>query len=204
MREHDRSTQPRQCVEPFANRFDHPDILGAEHGTEYPNNVSPAAGAGSQSLTPTLSASAFSDSDCFGDVHRASQWQVLNSSGNGVVADSGTNTVRLLSWTVPDGKLNYGSNYMWRVRYQDGRFGWSSYSPPTAFSTIDSRLTATRQGTNLVLTWSASDPAFQLFYATNLLAAIWTPSSDAPAIVNGRYTVTNSMTNRFRVYQLKK
>jgi hypothetical protein len=169
-----------------------------------PSNVSPAAGTTGQPLTPTLTASAFSDADCTGDTHAASQWQVLNSGGTVVVADSGTNTVSKVSWTVPAAKLNYGSNYVWRVRYQDSRNGWSSYSTQTAFTTGGPPLNGTRVGANIVLSWPTNASAFKLFYATNLPATTWISNPVAPPIVSGQYTITNTMTNSFKIYRLKK
>ena len=50
------------------------------------------------------------------------------AAGAVVVADSGTDTVNKTSWTVPSGKLYFGSNYQWHVRYQDSRAGWSANS----------------------------------------------------------------------------
>src|SRR5439155_3068362 len=83
-----------------------------------PSNVSPPNGATNVSLTPALEASAFADSDCTGDTHAASQWQVLNAPGTVVVWDSGTNSVDKTSIVVPAGKLAYASNYVWHVRYR--------------------------------------------------------------------------------------
>src|SRR5262249_24384105 len=98
-----------------------------------PTNISPANAAKNLAATPLLQGSAFRDLDCFGDSHAASQWQVLTTAGK-IVADSGTDTVHLASWTVPAAKLAYGSNYQWHVRYRDGRNAWSLYSSNTTFS----------------------------------------------------------------------
>ncbi len=61
-----------------------------------------------------------------------------------------------------------------------------------------------RQGNNLVLSWPTNDPAFKLFYATNLSATTWISNTVAAAIVSGQYTITNGMTNNARFYRLKK
>ena len=58
-----------------------------------PLNLLPVNGAVGIAITPTLQSSTFSDTDCIGDTHAASQWQILNSAGVIVVADSGTDTV---------------------------------------------------------------------------------------------------------------
>jgi hypothetical protein len=97
-----------------------------------PSNVSPAANALVADLTPTLTANAFNDG-AIGSKHVAAQWQILNGLGIAVY-DSGTDTAHLTSLSVPAGKLNVGSTYSWKVRYQDNYGGWSSYSTPTSLS----------------------------------------------------------------------
>lgn len=94
-----------------------------------PSNVSPAANATVSSLTPLLSASAFSDS-AIGSTQVAAQWQIFN--GRALVFDTGTDTTNLLKLTVPAGKLAFGNTYTWQVRHQDNYGGWSSYSAPTS------------------------------------------------------------------------
>ena len=169
-----------------------------------PSNISPPNATTNVSVTPTLQASAFSDVDCIGDTHAASQWQVLNSAGVIVVADSGTDTVNKVTWTVPANKLYYGSNYVWQVRYQDSRNGWSTYSAQTTFTTVGPLLGGSKQGTNIVFQWSTNAPGFSLQWLTNLGLVNWSNATPAPVIVSGQYTVTNSMTNNVRFYRLKK
>lgn len=171
-----------------------------------PVNVSPGAGAKGVSVTPVLQASAFSDPDpvCVGDTHASSQWLVLSSSGAAIVADSGTDVVNRVSWTVPSGKLYYGSNYQWQVRYRDSRNGWSSYSARTFFTNSGPLLTSIQRGTNLVFNWPTNSLGFGLQWSTNLGATTWSNATPAPVIVNGQYAVTNNMTNQFRFYRLKK
>lgn len=169
-----------------------------------PSNISPPNAATNASVTPTLQASAFNDVDCIGDTHAASQWQVLNSAGAVVVADSGTDTVNKVTWTVPTNKLYYGSNYVWKVRYQDSRSGWSSYSAQTTFTTGGPLLSGTKQSTNMVFKWPTNALGFSLQWVTNLSSANWSNATPAPVIVSGQYTVTNSMTNNARFYRLKK
>jgi hypothetical protein len=169
-----------------------------------PSNVSPTNSETSVSITPTLQASVFIDLDCIGDTHAASQWQVLNSSGAIVVADSGTSIVNKVSWSVPPGRLNLGSNYQWRVRYQDNRNGWSSYSTPSSFTTAGPSLIGFKQGTNIVFKWPTNAVGFTLQWTTNLPASNWSNATPSPVVVNGLYTVTNNATNRTRFYRLKK
>ncbi|NOS71807.1 MAG: Ig-like domain-containing protein [Verrucomicrobia bacterium] len=169
-----------------------------------PSNISPPNAATTVSVTPTLQANAFNDVDCIGDTHVASQWQVLNSAGAVVVADSGTDTVNKATWTVPTNKLYYGSNYVWKVRYQDSRSGWSSYSAQTTFATGGPLLSGAKQGTNMVFKWPTNALGFSLQWVTNLSSVNWSNATPAPLIVSGQYTVTNSMTNTAKFYRLKK
>jgi hypothetical protein len=100
-----------------------------------PANVSPPDGS-TESLTPTLQSSAFSDDA--GDTHAASQWQISNVAGDytSPVFDSGRDTSNLLSLLVPSGRLGYSTTYYWHVRYQDGLLDWSEWSAETSFTTV--------------------------------------------------------------------
>jgi len=170
-----------------------------------PTNLEPANLAANLAITPTLLAGAFTDADCLGDTHAASQWQVLNSAGSIVIADSGTDTVNKVSWTVPANRLYYGSNYQWRVRFRDSRNAWSSNSVPTTFSTVMPSLTGLKQGTNYVLRWPTNVAGFSLQWSPNLGAQNWSNGTPpGPYIFNGYYTVTNGLTNQFRFYRLKR
>lgn len=169
-----------------------------------PSNVSPATMAAGLSTTPTLQATPFADPDCVGDTHAASQWQVMNSSGGVVVADSGTDPVNRVAWTVPAGKLSYGGSYQWHVRYQDNRGAWSSYSPLTTFTTGGPLLSGMRQETVVILRWPSSAAGFRLQRSANPGAANWSNALPAPVNVNGEFTVTNRMTNSAQFYRLTK
>ncbi len=59
-------------------------------------------------------------------------------------------------------------------------------------------------GTNLLLTWPTSATGFSLQWSTNLANPNWSNASPQPVVVGGAYTVTNSPTNQFRFYRLKK
>ena len=100
-----------------------------------PSNLSPANSATNQSLTPTLSASAFSDPDA-GDSQAAAQWLIKRSSDGATIFDSGTDTVNKTSRLVPAGVLANGTLYNWQVRYQDNHGAWSNYSAATSFTTL--------------------------------------------------------------------
>ncbi|MBU0664416.1 MAG: CxxxxCH/CxxCH domain-containing protein [Proteobacteria bacterium] len=102
-----------------------------------PVNTLPAAGATSVALSPTLTASSFSDSDA-GDTFQASQWLISTGSGAafdaGIVYDSGIANGST-SHTVT-GTGTFGTTYFWKVRYQDSKGVWSSDSNETNYTTF--------------------------------------------------------------------
>ena len=107
-----------------------------------PVNVQPAHQAADLSLTPVLTASAFSDYDvsayaALSDSHMASQWQLRSSSGTytSPVWDSGQESAAATSIEVPAGKLRSGTVYYWHARYQDSHGNWSAWSLDTSFTT---------------------------------------------------------------------
>lgn len=97
-----------------------------------PDNSSPSNLATVTTLTPTLTASAFSD-DQSGHASTSAQWQISTSSSfSSPIYDS--NTVSYgASLVVPNATLSDKNVYYWRVRYQDASEMWSSYSTPTRF-----------------------------------------------------------------------
>lgn len=102
-----------------------------------PDNVSPSGKAtGDTSLTLTLKASAFSDTDP-SDVHTASQWQITITAGDYSTPtyDSEPDTSNLTQIAVPSGVLDYDIAYYWHVRYQDSYENWSDWSEETSFTT---------------------------------------------------------------------
>lgn len=98
-----------------------------------PANTSPAANSSVSGFTPRLAINGFSDG-AIGSTHVASEWQIFK--GGTLIYDTGTDTTDLLGLTVPAGKLTAGNSYTWQVRYEDNYGDWSSYSTPTAFSTL--------------------------------------------------------------------
>jgi len=99
-----------------------------------PTNQSPAEGATVTTLSPLLTASAFSD-DQSGHTHAASQWQVDdNSDFLSTAYDSGETALGEISHSVPAGYLANFSSYYWKVRYKGSCGGWTSWSTATSFS----------------------------------------------------------------------
>lgn len=97
-----------------------------------PAAIAPAAGAVNQSVAPTLTANAFSDSDA-GDLHASSQWVIRNLATN-AVTDTGEDIGH--KTTLPLNGLTYATSYAWKVRYRDDRGAWSEYSAEVTFTTV--------------------------------------------------------------------
>ena len=169
-----------------------------------PTNLSPADGALSQSITPTLQASAFTDPD-IGDTHAASQWVLRRASDSLVAFDSGDDAINKTNRTLPAGCLAYSETYAWQVRYKDNRATWSPYSAQTTFTTLAPPLGATRQGTNIVFVWPTDTPGFGLYASTNLASpSVWSAVTSAPVVVSGQYVISNSFSGPRMFYRLKK
>lgn len=107
-----------------------------------PSNSSPADGEIVTSLTPILSAEAFSDEQP-GHTFLNAEWQINTTNDfssplydSGVVAYSS-------SHAVPSAVLSDRVSYFWRVRYQDSSGQWSNYSSATKFNVSESVISVT-------------------------------------------------------------
>ncbi|HWB54069.1 MAG TPA: amidase domain-containing protein [Tepidisphaeraceae bacterium] len=138
-----------------------------------PTNVSPTDSTTVLITTPTLTASAFSDSST-GISQKAAQWHMY--LGNTVVYSSGVDTTDLTSVTVPAGILTNGSTYAWSVRYEDNYGNWSSYSIPTTF-TVQTPTVLALSGPSLYV---RVDPDAQHVDVWNNADATGNPSQQVP------------------------
>lgn len=106
----------------------------AKSAPAQPANLLPANRAECSEASPTLTTSDFDDPDgrC---THLASQWQVTLTQGDysKTVFDSGRSLSALVSIQLPEGLLQQGKAYYWRVRYQNNHGNWSEYSAETYF-----------------------------------------------------------------------
>ncbi|MEH0020896.1 MAG: hypothetical protein V6Z89_14670 [Desulfobacter sp.] len=69
------------------------------------------------------------------DTHAASQWQLASDpTFSNILHDSGSTGVDLVSHNVPDGTVERGSVYYWRVRHEGTSEGWSDWSGAVMFS----------------------------------------------------------------------
>ncbi|MFC1978542.1 PKD domain-containing protein [Chloroflexota bacterium] len=117
---------------------------------DQPVNSAPANAATDVTLTPTLTSSAFADSDA-GDTHAASQWQISTTSGDysSVVYDSAADSTNKTSVAIPASTLTYSTTFYFRVQHQDNRGTWSDWSAETSFTTTSEPNTAPAQPTNV-------------------------------------------------------
>lgn len=104
-----------------------------------PTNSSPVDEATATTLTPTLTASAFSDAQG-GHTAAYAQWQINTSNSfSSPLYDSGA-VAYSASYAVPGAILSDRSTYYWRVRYQDSGGQWSEYSTATRFFISESEI----------------------------------------------------------------
>jgi len=102
-----------------------------------PSNLSPPDGATNQLPILTLVASEFIDADT-SDLFSGSQWQVDDDVDfSSPEYDSGALPGTKTDWKVPAKHLYFSTTYWWRVRYMDHLYGWSEWSVPTRFSTLE-------------------------------------------------------------------
>ncbi|NLF38057.1 hypothetical protein GX586_01340 [bacterium] len=100
-----------------------------------PVNTAPADGAVGEPVTPTFSASAFSNSGAPWDTHSESQFSVTSLDGASWAVTTGAVT----SIIVPAGALRGSTRYTWRVRYKGtNSMDWSAWSAATRFETAHS------------------------------------------------------------------
>ena len=102
-----------------------------------PVNISPSNLAKGVSLTPVLTASAFSDPD--GDIMADSQWRIRGETGTyETMAVWENNSAGAVTSVLVSTPLQNNTTYFWQVRYKDSTGMWSSWSDETSFTTISS------------------------------------------------------------------
>ena len=130
-------------------------------------------------------------------------------SGFGNVFRAGTNGANfttLHSFDSNDGNAPIGG----LVSLAGALYGTASAGGASDFGTVFSlsfpipRLTITRSGTNVVLTWPADPAGFTLQSSVNLFSPAWNPVFPTPTVTNGQNTVTNPASGLSRFYRLKQ
>lgn len=118
-----------------------------ESAVQVPTNLLPTDLDTSQTDTVILNSDAFLSTPP--SVHTASQWQITTDVNFVTIDfDSGEDLINLLSFTQAGIELNL-TTYYWRVRYKSDTLGWSSFSAPFSFTTVNE---AVQKPTNLTPT----------------------------------------------------
>lgn len=117
--------------------------LGDEVIPTKASNLLPVSGKEGVALNPLLKIRAFSAS--YGVAHKATRWQlsINNSFESGLIIDTGDDTVNLLEYQVPAGKLDYNTTYYWRASQKGVNNEYSDWSAPTSFKTVAEGVTPT-------------------------------------------------------------
>ena len=133
-----------------------------------PSITSPANGAVSVNLQPTLEASAFSTTPPAQGVHQSSQWQVATSSDFlNIAYDSGVDVTNKTSLTLPS-PLSLNTQHWVRVRYTSSTIGTSDWSGVVSFTTtnqyvVEPTVSVTDGPSNVGETPTITTSAFSVF-----------------------------------------
>lgn len=133
-----------------------------------PSITSPANGAVSVNLQPTLEASAFSTTPPAQGVHQSSQWQVATSSDFlNIAYDSGVDVTNKTSLTLPS-PLSLNTQHWVRVRYTSSTIGTSDWSGVVSFTTtnqyvVEPTVSVTDGPNNVGETPTITTSAFSVF-----------------------------------------
>jgi hypothetical protein len=110
---------------------------------------------------------------------------------------------QITNTTLTVTNLRPGITYKWQIVASDGQS--LTEGPVWIFTTTPPpQLAASRQGGNVVLSWSTNAVGFNLVSVTNITSINWTLVSPPPTVVNGQNFVTNSTSGNARFYRLKK
>ncbi|MBW1898799.1 MAG: S8 family serine peptidase, partial [Deltaproteobacteria bacterium] len=101
-----------------------------------PIPLSPANGETEISKTPELQAAAFSDPDT-DDTHEKTRWQLSETDDFSASILDETSNSQLTLFAVPEGILNIGTSYYWRIKFYDNHDNESSWSTIFSFTTLD-------------------------------------------------------------------
>jgi Tol biopolymer transport system component len=96
--------------------------------------TSPANEAADVSLTPTLTAGAFSDANA-GDTHSQTDWQISTLADFSSLVLDASSEESLKSFAVPDLILDPSTTYYWRAAYYDDEGAASDFSEVFSFTT---------------------------------------------------------------------
>jgi hypothetical protein len=171
-----------------------------------PTNSSPVNSATNTSVTPTLTAGAFSDADS--DTHASSTWQVASAAGfsaSAVVFQSINDTSNLTSITIPPGALQQNTTYYWRVSYKDSRGSPSTASTGFSFTTLSVTMNNSNTTPDATTVKSGNGTEITTISSANLPSSVANVSpqllSDYSAVNSG--TTANTSTDSVAIVKAK-
>ncbi|HZQ45872.1 MAG TPA: choice-of-anchor tandem repeat GloVer-containing protein [Verrucomicrobiae bacterium] len=125
------------------------------------------------------------------------------------IKTNGTGFTNLHSFTINDGAYPYSrlvlgsNNTLYGTTHIAGNGGYGTIFSLSLATVTLPKLTIALTGTNIVLAWPTNAPGFTLQFTTNLAApAVWSTNTSVPAIFNGYYTVTDSISGIQKFYRL--
>ncbi len=158
---------------------------------EIPTNLLPLNSSIGVGPSIQLTASVFATVPVAGQTHVASQWQVATDLAfTSIVFDSGTDAVNLESITAT-GLIEGTTQHFWRVRYQGSTTGFSDFSEPFNFTTLQQ-----------FADWSLWDGAVDgLINQTDAFnnSATNQPGRSTADVGNGRFIVVSMNSGNSRV-----
>lgn len=163
-----------------------------------PNISIPANAADGVSLSPSLTASAFSVTGG-SDTHQSSDWQMATDSGfTNIVKSTTGDTVNKTTWSVTG--LSPNTTYYVRVRYKGTSLPYSAWSTVNQFNTIHVNtpsITSPSNGaTGLIPTMTLSGSAFSVTGASDThLSSDWQIATDS-GFTNIVSSLTADTTNK--------
>lgn len=163
-----------------------------------PNISIPANAADGVSLSPSLTASAFSVTGG-SDTHQSSDWQMATDSGfTNIVKSTTGDTVNKTTWSVTG--LSPNTTYYVRVRYKGTSLPYSAWSTVNQFNTIHVNtpsITSPSNGaTGLIPTMTLSGSAFAVTGASDThLSSDWQIATDS-GFTNVVSSLTADTTNK--------
>jgi uncharacterized repeat protein (TIGR03803 family) len=125
-----------------------------------------------------------------------------DSGGNpaGYVPTTGTNSDGASPGAYADDGVILSANTLYGAAQCGGTTGWG-----TVFSlVIQPQLSIAPSLPYIILTWQTNAAGFTLQSTTNLSLVDWSTVSTTPVIVNGQFTVTNSISSAQQFYQLSQ
>jgi uncharacterized repeat protein (TIGR03803 family) len=127
----------------------------------------------------------------------------MNTNGSGFV------TLFKFPELPPSTTTNAFGGFLWSslVISGDRLYGTASAGGPSGYGTVfdlllQPTLTIARSGANAVLNWPTNFGGYTLQSSTTLVSPAWTTNSTASVILNGQYTITNSISGAEQFFRL--